>query len=85
MNLPAAAEESPQCNDELVELRARKALMAETIPDVIYVDASEAMDGTNAALYDTDHLHPSVRGSRAVGKLIAEAIRAAEAMDTGGL
>ena len=85
MNLPDAAEESPQCNDELVELRARKALMADTMPDVIYVDASEAMDGTNPALYDTDHLHPSVRGSRAVGQLIAETIRAAEAMDTGGL
>ena len=83
MNLPDAAEESPQCNDELVELRARKAAMADTMSDVIYVDASTVMDGTDSALYDRDNLHPSVRGSRAVGQLIASEIVEFQGNDTG--
>ena len=76
MNLPEEAEESPQCDDELVELRARKAAMANTLSGAIFVDASQVMDGTDLDLYDTDNLHPSVLGSRAVGELIAAAMGA---------
>ena len=76
MNLPEEAQESPQCNDELVELRARKAALADGLPGATFVDASQVMDGTDLELYDTDNLHPSVLGSRAVGELIAAAMGA---------
>ena len=80
MNLLPAAQESPQCNDELVTLRERKQAMADSIIAAIYVDASEAMDGSNARLYDDDNLHPSVAGSRAVGRMLADAMATAEAV-----
>ncbi len=86
MNLLPQAAESPQCNDELAELRTRKSLMAADMQDVIYVNAAEALDGTDSRLYDDDNLHPSIAGSKAVGTLIANAIRQTDeddATDTG--
>ena len=74
MNLPREAEESPECDDELIELRTRKEAMANQMANVLFVDASDVMDGTDLRYYDSDNLHPSIRGSQAVGKLIADAI-----------
>jgi hypothetical protein len=53
--------------------------MTDAMPNAVYVSAAEVMDGTDARMYDDDKLHPSVRGSRGVGLLLAETMAEAEA------
>ena len=79
MNLLPDSEESPRCNDELDDLRARQRAMADSMPNAVYVSAAEVMDGTDARMYDDDKLHPSVRGSRGIGLLLAETMIEADA------
>lgn len=68
-----------RCGEELIELRARTAAMAEGDEDVIFVDASEAFTADELDHYDDDRVHPSIKGGRAVGELVAAAMLAAEA------
>ena len=79
MNLLPDSEESPRCNDELDTLHERQRAMTDAMPNAVYVSAAEVMDGTDARMYDDDKLHPSVRGSRGVGLLLAETMAEAEA------
>ena len=79
MNLLPDSEESPRCNDELDTLRDRQRAMTDSMPDAFFVNAADVMDGTNARMYDDDKLHPSVRGSRGVGLLLAEIMTEANA------
>ena len=70
-----------RCNDELEAIRPRLEAMAFSLPDVWYVSADEVIDPTepNADDFiDDDRVHPSIAGSDRIGKLVADAILAAE-------
>jgi acyl-CoA thioesterase-1 len=63
-----------RCGDELVTLSDRMSRFAESNGAVIFVDGRQAFGRTDRQHYDEDRVHPSVQGSEAVGRLIAEAI-----------
>ena len=64
------------CADELTELSRRLALLADSDPAMIFVDAKDAIDPADLSLYAGDLAHPSVAGSARIGTLIAQAIAA---------
>ena len=64
------------CGDELTELSRRLALLAESDPAILFVDAKEAIDPANLDLYARDLAHPSAAGSALIGRQIATAIAA---------
>lgn len=79
-DLPEGAEFGfDRCDDELLVLRERLAAMADADAGVIFVDASDAFSADQLEMYDEDRVHPSVEGGRAVGALVADAIRTIEA------
>ena len=65
------------CGDELTELSRRLALLADSDPAILFVDARDAIDPANLDLYARDLAHPSAAGSALIGRLIADAIAAA--------
>jgi len=76
--LPADADHGfSSCMDELEILSDRLASMADTHPDVIFVDARDVVAPEDEALFDEDNVHPSVQGSEVMGRHIAEAIASA--------
>ncbi|MEM1126220.1 MAG: SGNH/GDSL hydrolase family protein [Bacteroidota bacterium] len=76
---PAGAEtEFTACLDELDALNARLTQMAAAIEGVHYASAAEVIDPADAASYDPDQVHPSVKGSRLIGERLAQAILDAE-------
>lgn len=48
------------------------------ITGVTYISVNEIIDPTDSLFYDEDQIHPSVIGSAAVARLLADAIRASE-------
>ena len=64
------------CGDELTELSRRLALLADSDPAILFVDAKDAIDPANLDLYARDLAHPSAAGSALIGQLIADAIAA---------
>lgn len=73
-----AAEGYQGCDDELETMVTRLTALADSRDDMIFVDGRQAFGPSQPAFYDDDLVHPSVQGSRALGELTAEAIRAAE-------
>lgn len=67
------------CADELTELSRRLALLADSDPAMIFVDAKDVIDPSNLDLYARDLIHPSTQGSALIGALIARAIADASA------
>ena len=65
------------CGDELTELSRRLALLADSDPAILFVDAKDVIDTANLDLYARDLAHPSAAGSALIGQLIADAIAAA--------
>lgn len=74
--VPDNAPEYTDCAEEMDELNARFQAYASTREDVIYVSMGDAMDPGDPSFYAEDLIHPSVKGSQAVGTLIGEAILA---------
>ena len=66
-----------RCGDELDVLRARLDRMADG-EDVLFIDGVTVAGSDDAALYDTDRVHPSEAGSRLLGEAVAAAIQAAD-------
>ena len=65
------------CVAEVVALNTRYAALAQGNPSVAFVDSSSVITPTlNVQHYDQDKLHPSVSGSAAIGKLVADALNA---------
>jgi lysophospholipase L1-like esterase len=71
------------CPAEFEALDARYAAFAESRDGVIFVDPGDAVDASDASYYDVDLVHPSIKGSEAVGRLIAARAREAQAGDGG--
>lgn len=76
--LSADAEEDGFCGDSLSALTGRIAAMAARDPDVLFVAMSDAVSPGDPTAYDRDGVHPSARASRAIGRMIANAIRREE-------
>ncbi len=67
-----------RCNEELRVFNERLARLARAHPDIYFVDAGEAITPEQTELYDGDRVHPSLEGAELVGRLVANAIEAAE-------
>ncbi|MEL7460617.1 MAG: SGNH/GDSL hydrolase family protein [Pseudomonadota bacterium] len=67
------------CEDELTELDARMARMAQIVPELEFIDGGDAMSAATPDDYDADNVHPAPRGSAKLGALAAAAIGRAEA------
>ena len=62
------------CEASIDRLNARLAAMAARNPNMIYVDAGVAMNRADPGLWFVDRVHPSRRGARAIGALLAQAM-----------
>lgn len=68
-----------RCNEELEVFNERLMRLAQAHPDIWFVDAGEAIQPEDRTYYDDDRVHPSLEGAELVGRLVANAIEAAEA------
>ena len=66
------------CQPEFDIINARLTELAADDPGLLFVDAGDAIDPDDRSLYARDLIHPSRRGSEAIGRALADAIRAAE-------
>ena len=62
------------CRPYLVEYDARLARLAARTPGLTFVDAEDALDPSNRALFAADGIHPSPEGARLVGTYLANRI-----------
>lgn len=76
--LSARADENDFCGDSLATLARRIEAMAAMNPEVLFVAMADVVSPADKAAYDRDGVHPSARSSQAIGRKIADAIRAAE-------
>ncbi|MFC4668760.1 SGNH/GDSL hydrolase family protein [Seohaeicola nanhaiensis] len=65
------------CHDEGDELDRRLQKMAAADPGVFFVPLSDLVPSGNKSFHDFDHIHPSVKGSTAIGARVAAVIEAA--------
>lgn len=74
--LPDGAEFGfDRCGEELEALSLRQSALAASSDRIHFADAREVADGTDEAMYDSDLVHPSIEGSAAVGRFLAEFIQ----------
>ncbi|MEM9435951.1 MAG: SGNH/GDSL hydrolase family protein [Pseudomonadota bacterium] len=64
------------CADELAELKTRLDRLANRLPGIHMTDLSEAIDPSDLTLYAPDRLHPSPRGSAAIGSWLVKELSA---------
>ena len=62
------------CRPFLVEYDARMARLAAVTPGLTFVDAEDALDPQNRALFAVDGIHPSAAGAQRVGTYLANRI-----------
>ncbi|MAY85648.1 MAG: GDSL family lipase [Pseudooceanicola sp.] len=62
------------CEVSIDRLNARLANMVAKGSNMIYVDAGVAMDPADPGLWFVDRVHPSRRGARAIGEVLAQAM-----------
>lgn len=65
------------CKNEDVEFERRIALLAKATRGFIFLPASGLVLNGDKSYHSLDRIHPSVKGSAVVGKMIASAIRSA--------
>lgn len=62
------------CRPGLVEIERRIELLARSNPGLFFLDAEDVFDPPVRELFDSDRTHPSTKGSRLIGKEIANII-----------
>ncbi len=67
-----------ECGEEVDELAARQAAVAEAYDGAGFVDGREL---SGDALFDEDRIHPSVEGSRAIGEQLRLALETEDGPD----
>ena len=77
-DMPDNARELKRCNRAVQTLRSNQQKLAESHPDIIWVDGRKAVSVDNPKHYFRDNLHPSRLGAERMGKQIARAIDRAE-------
>ena len=64
------------CKDEGDELERRLAIMAERDPGLDFLSLAELVPPGDRSYFGVDMIHPSVKTSRLIGRMIADLIRA---------
>lgn len=67
-----------RCAELLAELDRRSALLAESVDGAWFVDGSDAIGPDDLWAFDADLVHPSVDGAEVLGRLVADAMVAAD-------
>ncbi|MEM6448015.1 MAG: SGNH/GDSL hydrolase family protein, partial [Cyanobacteria bacterium P01_D01_bin.123] len=74
-DLPPTAEFGfNRCNELVSTYEERIQRLATRNDRMWFVDASQVIDPNNLALFQSDRVHPSIEGAKAIGDLIAEEI-----------
>jgi lysophospholipase L1-like esterase len=64
------------CQPEFDIMNRRLAELAARDPGLVFLDAGDVIDPTDRSLYARDLVHPSPEGSAAIGRALAERMRA---------
>ena len=77
-NMPDKSQEMKRCKQAVRVLRQNQKTLADSDPNIFWVDGRQAISADNRKHFFIDNLHPSRLGAERMGNQIAKAIRRAE-------